>query len=70
LFEQLFEKPDLMTSKVEALMQAPFPMVKHNDSIESIAAKITKQNQAVLMSDLGGNIHIITKFDLISSINQ
>ena len=70
LFEQLFEKPDLMTSKVEALMQGPFPMVKHNDSIESIAAKITKQNQAVLMSDLGGNIHIITKFDLISSINQ
>jgi cystathionine beta-synthase len=70
LFEQLFEKPDLMTSKVEALLQGPFPMVKHNDSIESIAAKITKQNQAVLMSDLGGNIHIITKFDLISSINQ
>jgi len=51
-------------------MQGPFLMVKHNDSIESIAAKITKQNQAVLMSDLGGNIHIITKFDLISSINQ
>ena len=69
LFEQLFEQPQMMSSEVNALMQAPFPMVKHNDSIESIAQKITKQNQAVLMTDLGGNVHIITKFDLISSIN-
>jgi predicted transcriptional regulator len=37
-------------------------------TIEEISTKINKSNAAVLMMDMGGNWHIITKQDLIQAI--
>ena len=51
-------------------MQAPFPMVSPQAPMEDISKLITKENNAVLMTDLAGNIHIITKHDLIQGISQ
>ena len=68
LFETLIEHPELKSAEINKVMQAPFPMVKANTSIEQVSKMINKNNQAVLMTDLGGNMHIITKYDVIDSV--
>jgi cystathionine beta-synthase len=68
LFETLIEHPELKSAEINKVMQAPFPMVKANTSIEQVSKLINKNNQAVLMTDLGGNMHIITKYDVIDSV--
>jgi len=70
LFSKLFADPSLKTKKVEDLMQAPFPMVSEQAPMEEISKMINKENNAVLMTDLGGSVHIITKHDLIQGISQ
>lgn len=70
LFSKLFADPSLKTKKVEELMQAPFPMVSEHAPMEEISKMINKENNAVLMTDLGGGVHIITKHDLIQGISQ
>ncbi len=68
LFETLIEQPELKSAEINKVMQAPFPMVRADTSIEQVSKLINKNNQAVLMTDLGGNIHIITKYDVIDSV--
>ncbi len=70
LFSKLFADPSLKTKTVEELMQAPFPMVSEQAPMEEISKLINKENNAVLMTDLGGSVHIITKHDLIQGISQ
>jgi len=38
--------------------------------MEDVSKLITKENNAVLMTDLSGATHIITKHDLIQGISQ
>ncbi len=68
LFESLIDKPEIMSSEIRRVMQKPFPFVKPDTGIEEVSRLINKQNQAVMMSDLGGNIHIITKYDVIDAV--
>lgn len=70
LFTKLFADPSLKSKTVNELMQPPFPMVNEQAPMEDISKMITKENNAVLMTDLGGDIHIITKHDLIQGISQ
>ncbi|MFO0321910.1 MAG: pyridoxal-phosphate dependent enzyme [Bacteroidota bacterium] len=69
LFSLLIEDNHLKNKKVKDLMQAPFPFVGPKESLEEISKLITKENNAVLMTDLSGKIHIITKHDLIKGIS-
>lgn len=70
LFNKLFADTSLKTKTVSELMQAPFPMVDEQAPMEEISKMINKENNAVLMTDLGGDVHIITKHDLIQGISQ
>ena len=70
LFERLIESPESMHNKVKSLMQDPFPFVKHDTGIEEISRMINRKNQAVLMTDLGGVTHIITKYDVIDAVGD
>lgn len=70
LFNKLFADPSLKSKLVSDLMQAPFPMVSEQAPMEEISKMINKENNAVLMTDLGGDVHIITKHDLIQGISQ
>jgi cystathionine beta-synthase len=70
LFSKLFADPSLKTKTVAELMQAPFPMVSEHAPMEEISKMINKENNAVLMTDLGGSVHIITRHDLIQGISQ
>lgn len=68
LFETLIEFPDKKSALVKDIMLPAFPFVKSNTPITEVSKLINKNNQAVLMNDLGGNVHIITKYDIIDSV--
>lgn len=68
LFELLIEHPEAMDEHIRRVMQKPFPLVRPDTQIDDICRMIGRDNQAVLVSDMGGNIHIITKYDVIDSV--
>ncbi len=70
LFNKLIADNSLKTKTVAELMQPAFPMVSANTPMDEISKLITKENNAVLMTDLAGTVHIITKHDLILGISQ
>ena len=55
---------------IKEIMKPPFPFVHHSTLISDLSLLIDKNNQAVLMNDMSGNTHIITKFDIIDSISH
>lgn len=69
LFQKLLHNQAVRENTVASVMLPPFPIVKHNESIEAVAKKINKDNNAVLMMDLGGNWHIITRYDIIEALS-
>lgn len=70
MFSKLFADTSLKSKPVSDIMQPAFPIVSEKAPIEDISKLITKENNAVLMRDLAGNMHIITKHDLIQGISQ
>lgn len=70
LFARLMENSEAKNQTVEAMMQPAFPTVTAQTPIDEISKLITKENNAVLMHDLGGNTHIITKHDVIQAISH
>ncbi len=59
---------NVLDEKVENHYKPPFPIVSYQTKITDVAKLINKDNQAVVMQDMGGNYHIITKFDIISAL--
>jgi cystathionine beta-synthase len=51
-------------------MQKPFPIIDGNLGLEEVSKLISKENNAVLVKDLGGSVHIITKHDIIAAIGN
>ena len=68
ILQSLLENTEILSDPVKQHMNDPFPMVSYMDDISKIAKLINKNNPAVLMNDMGGNTHIITKFDIISAL--
>jgi cystathionine beta-synthase len=59
-----------MAKPVSVVMQQAYPIVAFSENIEKVSSMIHKQNSAVLMMDMGGNWHIITKQDVIRAIAE
>jgi cystathionine beta-synthase len=70
LFAKLIDNADVKNDAVKKLMQPPFPVVGEKTPIEEVSKLITKDNNAVLLRDMGGNMHIITKHDIIQAVAQ
>lgn len=68
MYSSLIKDNALMTAVVTQIMQPAFPIVKSSDTIDRVSSLINKENSAVLVMDLGGNWHIITKYDLIAAL--
>jgi cystathionine beta-synthase len=62
------EGHDIKSKTVDSLMSASFPFVSPDASMEEVSRLITKDNAAVLVKDLMGDVHIITRQDLIEAI--
>jgi cystathionine beta-synthase len=70
LFNKLIENNDIKKHSVKNHMQAPFPIVGEHAPIEEVSKLITKDNNAVILKDMGGNTHIITKHDIIEAVSK
>jgi cystathionine beta-synthase len=69
LYAKLIANPEIKNEKVSAVMQASFPVVSANAPLEEVTKMINRENSAVLVKDLLGDAHIITKFDIIESLS-
>src|SRR6202012_2278077 len=68
ILDALLENPALKSYPVQTITTASFPFVDVNTSIDRISSLINKDNIAVLVED-GGNIEIITQYDIINAIS-
>lgn len=69
-YAELLKNSSLMNHQVSKIMQPPYPIVAFSESIEKLSLMINKQNSALLVMDMGGNWHIITKQDVIRAIAE
>jgi len=70
LYSSLLKNKAGLNEKVQSLMQPPFPVVAAQASLEEVSSLINKENNAVLMMDMGGNWHIITRYDVIAALTS
>ena len=70
LFTKVLENGEVKNQEVRSVMQAAFPVVGEKAPIEEVSKLITRDNNAVLLRDMGGNVHIITKHDIIQAVAQ
>ena len=68
LYASICENPALREAAVESLMQKPYPFVAASARIEDISKEIHRDNDAVLVRDMLGKVHIITKYDIIEAL--
>jgi len=68
VYQHLVDEPELRNCAISKIMQAPFPVVKEDTSIEAISKLINKDTTAVLVELNDGNHHIITRHDLIAAM--
>lgn len=67
VFMKLADNPNIGAEKVSQLIQPPFPFVEANASIKEVSRLITSDNRAVLVKDMMGDTHIITRQDIIEA---
>ncbi|MHB8261987.1 MAG: pyridoxal-phosphate dependent enzyme [Bacteroidia bacterium] len=70
VFAQLCADDKLKQETVDKVMQKSFPFVNMNATLEDVSKMITKESNAVLMKDRLGEVHIITKHDIIEAISK
>ncbi|GJM31983.1 MAG: cystathionine beta-synthase [Saprospiraceae bacterium] len=64
----LLENPMLHTEqKVESIMGDPFPVVSEELSFSQLSKYISKKIPAVMAKDKAGELHILTKYDIIQT---
>jgi cystathionine beta-synthase len=69
ILEFILKSPlDNAESKVKDIMNAPFQSVKLDLPIKDLNKFITKDNQAVIVTDSIGAKHIITQYDIIQAL--
>jgi len=68
VFATLIDKPELKAEPVKLFAKAPFPFVNVNTPLEEVSRLITKDNSAVLVKDMLGSAHIITRQDIIDAL--
>jgi cystathionine beta-synthase len=70
LLSQLLKNPKLSSHKIANIMQKAFPVIEASENIEMVSKLINKENPAVLVRELSGTIHILTKYDLIGALSS
>ncbi|HEX8358391.1 MAG TPA: pyridoxal-phosphate dependent enzyme [Segetibacter sp.] len=68
LFQKIFGDPDLKTANVESVLEPAYPVVSYDTPVERLGSLITKGNGAVMAKDDSGNLHIVTKYDVIHAL--
>jgi cystathionine beta-synthase len=69
VYQLLIDNPNLKDAAISSVMQDAFPVVKENTSVEEISKLINNNNHAVLVELKGGKHHIVTRYDIISTLS-
>ena len=69
VYQLLVDNPVLRDAPISSVMQSAFPVVKTTTSLEEVSKLINKQTHAVLVEMPNGGHHIITRYDIISSLS-
>ena len=70
LFLRVFSNPDIRKEHVGHLLEAPYPEVDFNTTVERLSTLITRENGAVLSRDEAGNYQIVTKYDILQAMTK
>jgi predicted transcriptional regulator len=68
LMSSVIEDPEFLDRPVEAIMDAPFPVVDSHMDAEGAAQLLTRTNSAVLVRDKGESSGILTRYDVIRDL--
>ena len=69
VYQLLVDNPELRDAAISSVMQAAFPIVKTSTTLEEVSKLINKNTHAVLVEMPNGGHHIITRYDIISSLS-
>jgi cystathionine beta-synthase len=69
VYQLLVENPELRDAPISSVMQNAFPVVKTSTTLEEVSKLINKNTHAVLVEMPNGGHHIITRYDIISSLS-
>ncbi len=70
LFSRMFGSSDIKNERIRSVLESPYPMVAYDTPVERLGKLITKDTGAILSRDEGGDLHIITKYDIIQSLTK
>ncbi len=70
LFQKIFDNPDIKNEKVEQVLEPSFPLVAFDTPVEKLSHLINRENGAVLAKDDAGDLHIVTKYDVIQALGR
>lgn len=68
LFQLMCEDPELIHKSIDQVMTKPLPVVEASTPIQELVRIIDKDTPAALVRLKDGNLHIITRHDVISSM--
>jgi cystathionine beta-synthase len=68
LFQKVFSNPEIRNATLESVLEPAYPVVDFDTPVERLGSLITKENGAVLARDEKGDLHIVTKYDVIQSL--
>ncbi|MBI4126661.1 MAG: pyridoxal-phosphate dependent enzyme [Deltaproteobacteria bacterium] len=66
LLNAVLDNPSRKSQPVKTIMGDPFPFVTPTTKVDAIAKMVTRDNPAVLVQTDDGQLHLITKYDLLS----
>jgi cystathionine beta-synthase len=70
LFDKLLNDNSIKTATVGFVMETAYPIVAFDTPVERLSSFINKENGAVLSKDDAGAYQIVTKYDIIQSLNK
>ncbi len=71
LFSQMLHNgQDIKSRVVGDILEASYPVVAFDTPVERLSSLINKENGAVLAKDDSGDLHIVTKYDIIQSLGN
>lgn len=70
LFSRMFGSADIKNEPIQFVIEPGYPMVAYDTPVERLGKLITKDSGAILSRDESGDLHIITKYDIIQSLTK
>jgi cystathionine beta-synthase len=68
ILSRLMVEPEIKSSMVKDVMEAPFPIIDSHLTVEEMSAKMGKEVKALLVRDDAGDFQIITRSDLLMAV--